>query len=858
MVTPVQLVWWLTIQIVKHGQDSSVWQHFLSTKQIPNPLPEAVALPRQIGLEANTPPTTTTNPIQFLMAVFFVYLQGFETYMTRQRQMGVALRQQQQAAAAAAAAGGRPPPSSAVTAPTPGSISAPSPLDTAAVATMTGAATPAADAPTPATTVPITAPSPAAPAPGLPAPSPAATVAPSPAVATSSMPSAPQTSQVASSTQGGLPQVSGSAGQLPPNAAASASSGVPRPAPAPIRTDLPMPQTASAATPNASQPPPPSAATPTASSASKKRKKKGKDSPSGSNTPAMAAPSSLPSTSGMPPASATPAPADAASAPPQPKRPRYKVEYRPIHHPRQHLAGWDERAVASTFPKHNLADPTRSIHELGIVDMEAVLMGLRSRLARELGYALTVLSMLSMPHPEENIGGLPLHHLREIYEELLGLVGEAAFGEDGFAAWDKRVSGETVEPVADGREGSHEQSAQMNGDAHRSQSPSARTATPSQARLDPNMMPFAELEQLGRDFDFSLDDDDDEEALAIGGRSRARSADGRSTDIVLAGLNILRNFSMLPDNQSLMAQVPDLFHLLGKVSDARLARLPGQTASPDRPFSVIEIARLRRDAVVILTNVGAHVDLRAVSPSSVTAVFRLLSTFLRSGWDMLVQREPVFGPLPSARSFPPPMILSVNYALEAFCNLSHYDSNREVLGRLPADELVALFEGILKLFPVSKRGFEAMSALEDSLAFVECLALSLYSLVFVSSQAARTAMRAVPGALAIVVRLITMTAVQGQGADPKQNPFAVLCRRLCETLAVLNGTVSASGDAEVMSFSAGREAPPGKEGKGWSFQSKVVEPGWLAGDEERLVMAMLSRGLDGVAHTELDAMLWAA
>lgn len=544
------------------------------------------------------------------------------------------------------------------------------------------------------------------------------------------------------------------------------------------------------------------------------------------------------------------------SVPPQPKRPRYKVEYRPIHHPRQHLAGWDERAVASTFPKHNLTDPTRSIHELGIVDMEAVLMGLRSRLARELGYALTVLSMLSMPHPEENIGGLPLHHLREIYEELLGLVEEAAFGEDGFAAWEKRVSSDVVaEPAANGTGGADSHAGQPNGDTHRSQSPSA-PATKGPARLDPNTMPFAELEQLGRDFDFSFDDDD--EGVATGGRSRARSADGRSTDIVLAGLNILRNFSMLPDNQSLMAQVPDLFHLLGKVSDARLARLPGQSVSPDRPFTVLEIARLRRDAVVILTNVGAHVDLRTVSSSSVAAVFRLLSTFLRSGWDLLVQREPIFGPLPSARSFPPPMVLSVNYALEAFCNVSHYDSNREVLGKLPADELVALFEGLVKLFPVSKRGFEAMSALEDSLAFVECLSLSLYSLVFLSSQAARSAMRAVPGALAIVVRLITMTAVQGQGGDPKQNPFGVLCRRLCETLAVLNGTVSASGDAEVMSFSAGREAPPGKEGKGWSFQSKIVEPGWLAGDEERLVMAILSRGLDGVAHSDLDAMLWAA
>lgn len=478
-------------------------------------------------------------------------------------------------------------------------------------------------------------------------------------------------------------------------------------------------------------------------------------------------------------------------------RERYRVEYRPLHSPVPTLGGWDERAVASTFPKHNLGQVSRSIHELGIVDMEAILMGIRSRLPRELGYALTVLSMLSMPHPEENIGGLPLMHLPELYLELLDLIGEAGVGEEGFEA--------DIE------------SSKLGGNV--------------------NKLSFFELGNLGGDPDYSVESES--------GRGRDRS--GGQTDIVLAGLNILRNFSMLPENQSIMASRPELFRSLAAIGDASLCRFDVGSV---QPYSILELGRVRRDVVVILTNVGNSISLRSVPFSCTLSVFRLLSTFLSTGWEDILSKESPYGPTATLRDGPPPLVLSINRAVEAFCKLAASDTNREVLARVPPDELVSLFSGLIRLFPSTARSVEAMHTVEDYLGHTESLALSLYSLAFLAPLQARVEMRSVPGAVNILTRIIYDTV--GKGYDFKTNPFGVLCRRLCETLGVLNGTVSAVGDVERIGFSSGSGG-----GKGWRFASTVVEKGWLATEQERLMECLGVRGLDLPAFVELDGMWWA-
>jgi len=458
----------------------------------------------------------------------------------------------------------------------------------------------------------------------------------------------------------------------------------------------------------------------------------------------------------------------------------------------------------STFPKNNIGHPVRSMHELGTVDMEAIIMGLRSRLPRELGYGLTVLSMLSMGYPEENIHGLPLTAIPELYVELLELLTESAFGDEGYEAW--------------------------------------LSSAPKKSNL--NDMSFGELEQLGRDSDLGFDERQD--------------ATGGQTDVVLTCLNLLRNFSILPENAQMMSRQPELFELLAHLSDGRLCRLPlegsrcGASSSHHKPYSLYELARVRRDVVTILSNLGSSIDLRNATDASVEQIVKVLSCFLSSGFSSSATTEPIYGPPSSTRERTPPH--SVHRAVEAFTKLAWSDTNREIMSKLPADLHVLLFESFIKLLPVQKRHFDLLHTSEEYLGQTECLALSLYSLSFTAPLATRATLRRVPGATSVITRLIH--ELSHNGRDFRSNPFAVLVRRLAEVLGILNGTSGSGqeGDAVGMSFSAGIDDDTRAKRNGGN---KVVEKGWLAFDEERVMGTMSVRGIDVPAFNELDSLWWA-
>ena len=348
-------------------------------------------------------------------------------------------------------------------------------------------------------------------------------------------------------------------------------------------------------------------------------------------------------------------------------------------------------------------------------------------------------------------------------------------------------------------------------------------------------MSFGELEQLGQDMDFGLEE--------------RRDTTGGQTDVVLSCLNLLRNFSILPENWQLMSRYPEVFEVLARVTDGRLCRLPYDQGSSTshKPFSLFELARVRRDVVTILSNLGASIDLRQASSTSVEQIIKVISSFLVSGFTM--QADSLYGPPPTA---PPAPLHSVNRAVEAFCKLSWLDSNREILSKLPSELHVTLFESMIKLLPVSKRQFDHLGTSEEYLGQVECLALSLYSLAFTSPLSTRSTLRHIPGGVQVITRLIHM--LSPHGTEYRVNPYGVLVRRLAEILGILNGTsgLGLQTDPVGMSFSAVLGEDGGKSKSG----NKVVEKGWLAFDEERITNSMTTRGLEGPAFVELDNLWW--
>lgn len=805
-------------------QDHPVWQAILASKNIPATLPAPVPLPKPAGMDASQPNQTTTSAVQYMVAAYRAWVFGFEQAMARQKMAHLQKQQALQAAQggvrpiaaaspvsasspAAPTAGAPTPqaqaPTPSMTAPSPAAVTAPSPAV---------AAPPAFTAPSPAVAAAspaVTAPSPAPPAPTQPpahAPSPAASLAaPTPAAAQQAPSPAPEAPQ---NTQQPAPSPSSQPNQQAAPAERSTTPIKPRieipvaPAPAP-----PVPVPAAAAP----TPPPAmlanmqaaingSAPTPETAPAKKRKRNESK-----ASTPATPQATSSPAQPPQPP------------RPYMPKRPRYRVEYRALHFPQPTLCGWDERAITASFPMHNLGRPTHSAVELGPIDMESILMGLRSRLPVELSYGLTVLSMLSMPQNDDRVPSLPIQPMIDVYLEVIDLIAESALGDEGLEGWLKeREKQETLEGT------------------------SRRT---SPVREDMSRMSYADLERLGQDFDYAVEDCDER-----------KEQNSKATEIVLAGLNIIRNFSYLADNQAVMAR-PELLNLIAAVTDVSLAKIPG--ANCDKaPYTILELARVRREAVSIMTNLANHFDLRKVKPNAALSVFRLATSFLVSGWESLRLREPGYGPSVSIRESPPSAVLSIDRALEAFSRLALADHNREVLSAtVPTEELVELFASLVKLLPISRRDTEAMLSIEDYLGRVELVALSVYSLAFLAPAAARAGMRATPGATAILTRLVCELAPRAP--DLKASPFGILVRRVAETLGVLNGTMTPSGNAESMSFAAG-----GVDGKGWRFANEIVQPGWLAHDADRVLEAMgWGRGdgriwrVDPPTFAELDG-LW--
>ena len=796
-------------QVARMSADTPVWQTFLQSKNLPKALPEPVEVPIPPQIQRETT-NTTDNTVHYLVGIYLSYLVGFEAHMTKQRN-AMAQRQSQ------SAQGGQSPATPVQATPTPAAPVQPTPPNVS-------------QQPVPVTTFNANATG--------------AGFQLSERMPKSNGESSSASAPVASGSQ---PRPSSSGSQLVPVAIQPGQIGLPG-TPNPPLPFVSVKQD-DASTPGVATPSvngfdasrmgkkrkeDGSVSTPVPvssfvgpingldASATKKRKKdkkdkKGMDTVSTSfclEAHSLIRHQSVPSTPTSVQPTATPLPPE---RPKTPKRTRYKVEYRPLNFPMKMLAGWDERTVASTFPKHNLSHPVRSMHDLAVIDMEAILMGLRSRLPRELGYALTVLSVMTMPHPEENISGLPLGHLGEIYLELLELLEVAVFGEEGYDAWLKAQAGD--------------------------QSNDLET-------VDVPHLSFDEQERLGRDVDYGFQDYDDLDP-STSSSLRGRDSTGGSTDMALCILNILRNLSMLKENLPIMPSEPLFLINLSRILDVRLARTPGDAHS-SRPYSLLELNRIRRDVVVILANIGLSANLRTIPFTSTLALFRLIASYLTAGFQVLVARESLYGPpVTSIQEKLPPSVQSVNVALEAFCCIAWSDHNREALSRIPSAELVDLFSGMVKLFPLTRRSDEAMHFNEDFLGNAERLSLALYSLSFLSPLSTRRAMRAVPGAVSILKRII-FDSIARRPADFSSNPFAVLTRRLCEVLGVLNGTSTPNGEVSVdMGFSAGAGG-----GKGWKWASGVIDKGWLAEDESRMVEGLSVRGMDAHAFGELDGMWW--
>lgn len=487
---------------------------------------------------------------------------------------------------------------------------------------------------------------------------------------------------------------------------------------------------------------------------------------------------------------------------------RRKISYVPFAREVETAGGRDLEAISQELA-HFSQRPLKDLNEWGTVDVEALTMSLRSRLSTELSYGLTTFTLLTLVRVKD--AGFPLAQAQDLFEELLDLVEDVAF--DG-----SQESSEDDHPES----------------------------------------PIVTHRQLIH----ILTEGDDGECFATQKRKQgiqdsSRGPSQRPGDIILAATNIVRNLSLLTENQDFLAKHPRLYTLL-----LRLCCLKGSTDSPtplSRSLSLNDIITVRKDVINTLVNIASTIRISA-SPSAPTAT-EIRNA--RRAYDLLLSYiiDPAEAVAPYAclllsgvpthiHGHKPPSI--VDTALEVFNRLSHPDDNRMLLSKaIPQAWLWTAIEALVHRLPMDNSDFQVIIRAEW-LAYVERAIMAIYSIAFLAPPSVKKRMKTDRqlSFTKVMLRLIKKLTIYSPH-DARVH-FQVSSRRAVETLKLVDD----AGD----SFDSSPSTMPTLAfGMGYGEHGEArVERGMglLSGHQEDITWnLMLQRDLDDQMFSELVSLV---
>ncbi|GAA6062401.1 hypothetical protein JCM10212_006187 [Sporobolomyces blumeae] len=452
-----------------------------------------------------------------------------------------------------------------------------------------------------------------------------------------------------------------------------------------------------------------------------------------------------------------------------PRRKRQKIEYVPFSKVHDAVGGYDLAMVEEVLEQTSKRKRPRTAYDLGLVDLHSLTMSLRSRLASEVSFALNSLTLISMSirsHPQENnVITFPLARCRELYEELVDLLEETAFGFDGDAEQDA---------------------------GRRDEGPRGETEPRQYRDLFRTI-----VEEAGR---VPTEDDEEED------RDRTiRLADEgltplRPSDVLLSILNILRNFSIADDNAILMGRDPVLLDVLLKVAHLPLKKRGGPKDGIRWPVRVApsDSMTIRKDVLELVTSFGLEVRLEGRPLATARRLFDLLAFFLLDAEQVgKLAFDLSSAPGSASRLSQPPSLRIAPYvdlALAAFARITLPDTNRTMISRLaPQGTLERLFDSLMRLLPISEPDFQILTN-HAGLLYVENLAMALYNLAYVASPELKMSLRSRPGYIRGLLRVVKRLS----GASPEaMSHFQPLTDRCIATLSLLSSlggvTVGSTG-----------------------------------------------------------------
>ena len=499
--------------------------------------------------------------------------------------------------------------------------------------------------------------------------------------------------------------------------------------------------------------------------------------------------------------------------PPVPSRPRSrltrtKIEYIPLAREVETCGGRD---LTMLEDEHLRAQrrPMRDINEWGTVDIEALTMSIRCRLTVELSYALTTLTLLSTMKGPTPGSGFPITQCADLLEEVLDLLEDEAF--DGVADAPQYCLAE---------------------DTHIPRHRELVTLA-----LESESLPFANLKN------------------EYNSRKRDRGPPHRSSQVILAVTNIIRNLSVVPDNMQFLARHDRMLELVLRVCGVIVPPEGGQTKPASAALSIPDVINVRKDVLNILSNLSLIISFPQSTPSEFTnracsRIFELVASILIEPADAIPPTQMLKLAGISFYNCKPPSLADV--ALDVFTHIAHLDHNRKIFSTVvPQQWLWRLLETLVYRLPVSDADFAFLSR-EPWLSYLEKTMMAIYVIAFLSPPELKRKIKSdrMLHFSQIMLRVAQRFATTNAPPEARQW-FMSTARRAIEAMKAVDG-----GEDAFDTSQATQSTLAFGMGFGESGETNVEKGmGMLAGRRDAAWELLMHRDLDQTMFAELESLM---
>ncbi|PVG00871.1 hypothetical protein CPB86DRAFT_753904 [Serendipita vermifera] len=494
----------------------------------------------------------------------------------------------------------------------------------------------------------------------------------------------------------------------------------------------------------------------------------------------------------------------------QPEGPllRRKIQYVPVMRTIATYGGRDMDNIEHEYRHIPQRRPMKRMEDFGIVDVESLILQLRSRLRVEMATALGLLYHLAWLRGGTGNQGLQLSLCEDLTDELLDLLEETAFGG-----------------VPDVDE-------------------------PEDARLDTRIITNRELTRM-------IQDEGSELFAGVKADKQLGhiSPTHQPWEVVAMIITILASVSSADENPAYLASRPKLLDIV-----TRICMTQPQSSRDELPkplsgvLQVRHLLRIRKDVVSMVAVIAKYVRLNDNPPRTTKRLYLLFAATMMDS-DECIPPGTV-GRTPGA---------VMDLALDAFTQVAQPDYNRKVISeQIPWEKLWELMLMLTRILPFTDADIQNVVS-EMWMSFVFKAALALYSLAVAAPMPMRQKMKSSPALRGCLTRFLRMGTTMNtpQNTMHRGLPHEVRAtveeywKRIGETLRVIDG----EEDPLAPTSAAGGLIGYGLGGS-YDLHLGAKPPargtGMFAGSRADLLWSIMSTSAvqnDGQAFEEWDYML---